>query len=39
VLKMKVFLVFPTIPMQNLVNFGHREDHFFEFECLEDEKS
>jgi hypothetical protein len=31
-----LFLVFPTIPMQNLVNFGHREGHCFEFQNLED---
>jgi hypothetical protein len=37
--KGKLFLVFPTITMQNLVNFGHREGHYFEFQSLEDGKS
>jgi hypothetical protein len=31
--------VFPTIPVQNLVNFGHQEGHCFEFQSLEDGKT
>jgi hypothetical protein len=27
--------VFPTIPMQKLVNFGHGEGHYFEFQNLD----
>jgi hypothetical protein len=31
----KLFHVFPTIPMQKLVNFGHGEGHYFEFQNLD----
>jgi hypothetical protein len=37
--KGKFFPVFRTIPMENLVNFGHREGHCLKFQNLEDEKS
>jgi hypothetical protein len=37
--KRKLFLVFPTISMQNLVNFEHREGHWFRFQSLKDWKS
>jgi hypothetical protein len=30
----KLFLVLPTIPMQNLANFRHREGHQFELQNL-----
>jgi hypothetical protein len=33
--KVKLFIVFPTIPVQNLVSFGHQEGHCFEFQSLE----
>jgi hypothetical protein len=34
--KEKVFLIFQIVNLQNLVNFGHRESHRFEFQILGD---
>jgi hypothetical protein len=37
--KVKLFLMFKTIDLQDLVNFWHREGHRFEFQCSGDWKS